>query len=319
MDGLHDDVDSIAPKIVSGPSDARVSRLRQFSSWWEENGEGSPLKADTGDVVDFLNSEDDRGLAPHSLVGTKQTLSEMFDAAIDLGYTDRQDNPVKNANIGRYVDSYGTTTRKQEFADKEGVVYLEAEETRKLRESVPAPKVRNELLVKLMIQVGARRNEVTSIKLDDIDRDKRAVTLRDDKKQKVRTVPYSDLSPELDLWLDKYRASNKPAQRSEYLFVTEQSEQLSPNRIGEIIKKAAEEAGIQEVMYHDASGNPRRKVTPHTLRHTFAVRMLEEGVDIRYLQQLMGHTDISQTEVYLKITDKEAREAYREANPTFEE
>ena len=320
MDGIHPEIEDIVEMVTNDSSDARRTHLRHFSRWWSENRDGSPLEATTQDVVRFLQDESERGLAPHSLVGTKQALAVMFDAAIDLGDTDRGDNPAKQANISRYVDNYGTVTKKKEFAESsEGKIYIEKDESKKLRENVPAPKVRNELLVKLMLQVGARRNEVISIKLSDIDRDNKSVTLRDDKTGKVRTVPYNDLSPELDLWMDKYRASYKPAERSEYLFLTEQSEQLSPNRMGEIINIAAEEAGIQEIMYHDASGNPRRKVTPHTLRHTFAVRLLEEGVDVRYVQKLMGHADISQTEVYLRITDNDAAEAYQEANPTFEE
>jgi len=319
MDGIHPDIEDIAKTVTNGPSDARRTHLRHFSRWWSENSDGSPLEATTKDVVNFLQDESGRGLAPHSLVGTKQTLAVMLDAAMDLDEIDRRDNPVKEANISRYVENYGTVTKKKQFAEStEGKVYLERDEIKKLRENVPAPKVRNELLVKLMSQVGARRNEVVSIKLSDIDRDNRSVTLRDNKTSKVRTVPYNDLSPEVDLWLDKYRASYKPAERSEYLFLTEQSEQLSPNRISEIISIAAEEAGIQEIMYEDAGGNPRRKVTPHTLRHTFAVRLLNEGVDVRYVQKLMGHADISQTEVYLKITENDAGDAYREADPTFE-
>lgn len=321
MSEIHEDIAPFVESIVNGQSDCRMTYARQFSDWWQSNrGEQSPLGATSKDIVDFLNWQSERGLAPHSLRTARQTVAVTFEAAMDLGHVEDRENPAKDIEFSRYVDGYSSNTKKQGFADNdEGIVYLTRKETRKLRESVPDPKLRNELLIKMMVQTGARRNEISSLKLDDVHREQGAVTLRDDKKDKVRTVPYNDLSPELGMWVEKYRAANKPASRSDYLFLTQQSEQLSVNRISDIIRIAADEAGIQEVMYHDANGDPRRKVTPHALRHTYAVRMLEtDEVNLRYLQKLMGHKDISQTETYLKITDDDAAEAYNEADPTFE-
>jgi integrase/recombinase XerD len=197
-------------------------------------------------------------------------------------------------------------------------VYLSRDETRKLRESVPAPKLRNRLILKILIQTGARRNEVISIhREEDIDRDSQTLTLTDSKTGKERQVPYNDLSPELDAWIDKHRAKYITASESPYLFVGHGSEQLNSRRIGEIVRKAADDAGIQETLYADSRGREVRRVTPHALRHTFAIRALEAGMPIHALKELMGHSDIDTTQTYLQITQDDAAAEYHDANVTF--
>jgi len=74
-----------------------------------------------------------------------------------------------------------------------------------------------------------------------------------------------------------------------------------------LIKEAADEAGIQEVMYHDA-GNPRHKITAHSLRSGFAVRALTSGVDRRSVQKQLGHADVEQTMTYLKYRDSDVED-----------
>lgn len=313
----HDGIESLANRFSA---DARKTALRRFSSWWSDNRDGDPLEAERADILDFLEDVDESGVAPQTLRSYRTSLNVMYETARDLKIVDRSENPVRNVDVSRYVDGYGRQTRKEQYSDDgSGIIYLTREETTALRENVPAPKVRNELLVKLMVQTGARRNEVRDIRLDDIDREKRRVTLEDDKTGKSRRVAYTDLSPELGAWLGKYRGGYKTAVESPYLFVTESSEQLSSSAVTRIVAESAERAGIQDVMYTDAAGRERRRVTAHTLRHTFAVRALQsDGVTLRHLQQLMGHDNIEQTETYLEIGDDEAANAYQDADISFE-
>lgn len=81
------------------------------------------------------------------------------------------------------------------------------------------------------------------------------------------------------------------------------------------MKLAAKEAGIQDVQYVDQRGNKQRRVTTHTLRHGFAVNALKCGIDIRRLQKLLGHADISTTQKYLRVIDEDVKEAYHKFNP----
>lgn len=298
---------------------ARRTTFRQFSQWWHENRDGSPTEAETMDLIAFLQHESDRGLAPSSLQTRKSQLSVLYDAFVDFDAFDVTENPLDDIDVGRYVDDYGSTTSKEIYSENgDGIVYLTRDETQKLRENVPAPKVRNELLVKLMIQTGARRNEITTLQIDDVDREENTVKLRDDKTGNVRTVPFNDLSPELGAWLNRYRHGYKTARDSDRLFLSNEAGELSPQRINSIVREAAENAGIQSTMYTDAMGRERYRVTAHALRHTYAVRLVEQDVSIRMLQELLGHSDISMTQVYLKVGSDEAVDAYRDANVTFE-
>lgn len=116
----------------------------------------------------------------------------------------------------------------------------------------------------------------------------------------------------LDQWLDRgYRDSNLPAQSSPYLFLTQRSEQLHDSTVTDkVVKPAAQAAGIQEVMYEDQSGSKRYRVTPHALRHGHAINALKSDIDVRRVQQHLGHSSLEITMEYLQFIDEDVKEAY---------
>lgn len=104
-----------------------------------------------------------------------------------------------------------------------------------------------------------------------------------------------------------------------YLFITYRSEQFRSNLVNDIVKEAAHEAGVQEKLYEDAAGNPRWKVTAHTMRHSFAVQSLKNGMDIRFLSKVMGHENLETTKKYLRVTDDDTRQMVRRYGAGTEE
>jgi integrase/recombinase XerD len=167
-----------------------------------------------------------------------------------------------------------------------------------------------------LFQTGVRSKEVRNIRLRDINRDERSITVADAKSEKFRTVYYNDLEPLLSEWLDLgRRASMRPADDSPYLFLTNRSEQLSQNRPNRIVKEAAENAGIQETIYEDAKGGERYRITTHALRHGFARHCVKSGMDISFLKELMGHENLETTKVYLNYTDQDKQEEVRKHGP----
>jgi len=105
---------------------------------------------------------------------------------------------------------------------------------------------------------------------------------------------------------------------SEYLLPTRDSVHITPGHVTEIVKQAAKNAGLQSYVYTDSSGGRRKKVTPHTLRHSYAINMLRppNQIDVRTLQSHLGHSDLSVTEEYLDyIRDDEKKEYQRVGGP----
>ncbi len=140
-------------------------------------------------------------------------------------------------------------------------------------------------ILKLLYGCGLRLSEVISLQIEDIHSQSHRIDVRASKGRKDRSV----LLPDSLLYdLRKYYKEYKPIK---YLFEGQTSGPYSARSVQQIVKRAARRSGI------------RRRVTPHVLRHSFATHLLEQGTDIRYIQQLLGHTSIKTTQIYTHITD----------------
>ncbi len=133
---------------------------------------------------------------------------------------------------------------------------------------------------------GLRVGEVLNLRITDLDSDRMLINIRQGKGKKDRVTL---LSPRLlDLLRDYYR-EYKPR---EYLFEGEKGGQYSESSTHQIIKRSTRQAGI------------KKHVTMHTLRHSFATHLLENGTDLRYIQSLLGHGSPKTTQIYNHITTK---------------
>lgn len=157
------------------------------------------------------------------------------------------------------------------------------------------------------------------MKLSDIDREEREVQVRG-KNNQIHTAHWQ---PKLDglmtAWLDGgYRDSSPYARESDYLFLSNAAPVLRGKQINRIIVQAAENAGIQEVLYTDARGANQHKVTSHALRHSFAMHWLENGGSIEGLSKHMAHSSVTTTEIYGEILDERAKAEYEQFAPDIE-
>lgn len=160
---------------------------------------------------------------------------------------------------------------------------LTKEEIKKLIGAAYTEKSR--LIMSLLYSSGIRVSELVSMKISDLDlENKRGVV--HGKGNKSRQIFLSEkLCQEIKSFLEKNQNKN-------FLF-TSKDDALTTRNIQKIIKKAKERAGIT------------KKVTPHTLRHSFATHLLEAGVDIRKIQVLLGHSRIDTTQIYTRVSGKE--------------
>lgn len=146
--------------------------------------------------------------------------------------------------------------------------------------------IKHKLIIMFAYSSGLRLGEVVRLKLTDIDRQRMQVRVEQGKGRKDR---YTKLSEKILPVLDKYLEEYKP---EELIFNGEKGKAYSERSVQEVVKSAAIKAGIAQ------------KVTPKTLRHTFATHSLENGIDLRYIQSMMGHASSKTTEIYTHITTK---------------
>lgn len=287
--------------------EARRGDLRDFDSWLKEH------EYDVEDVkpwildeyFTYLQSED---YAPKTIKSRWDSVNQLFKFLSLREVVD--ENPIQVDEIQRrhYTDSKEREHVESTIERK----YITEEEMEQLVAEVPAPKLRNKLLIRLMWQTGVRTNEVTRIRLKDIDRDERSIEVYAKKTGDTRTVYYQEsLDFLLTEWLDGgHRGSFPYADESEYLFVTRIKEKIPDDAVNPIVKEAADRAGIQEELYTDKKGHTRVAITAHSLRHGHAVHSLKSGIDLRRIQEHMGHKSLDMTTRYLDVIDEDVKEAY---------
>ncbi len=162
---------------------------------------------------------------------------------------------------------------------------------------------RDRALLELMYATGMRASEVIGLEVDAVDL--KAGTVRClGKGNKERILPLHErVRAALRAYLEDSRAMLLQGRDATALFINHRGQPLTRQGLWLLIKEYAAAAGIE------------RKVTPHTLRHSFATHMLDGGAGLREVQQLLGHANISSTQVYTKVSTRRKREAYDKAHP----
>lgn len=282
------------------------NNLRQFDSWAEDR-DYEVVEMSALELEEYFLEMNREGYAPNT-IGSRFGAVRSFYKTLAGKFEVIDESPFEELQRRDYVQK---NTRKHDESD---ISYVTPEEKEALCDHVPSPKLRNELIMRLLWQTGIRKSELAQIELDVLDRSGRSVIVWSNKSKEHRTVYYQpSLDLLLDQWLDNgYRAAFAPAENSSYLFVTERAKQMHADTVNEeVVKPAAEAAGIQEVLYTDKSGNKRCRITSHTLRHGHAVHALKSGIDVRTVQQHLGHADLEMTMKYLQLIDDDVKEGYR--------
>lgn len=182
---------------------------------------------------------------------------------------------------------------------------LSIEEVDKLLEIVPkdAFTFRNRCILELLYSTGLRITELVTLKFENISIDDALIKVMG-KGSKERVVPMNDITCE---YLKKYIEEIRPTMikkiQTDYIFLNNHGKPLTRQAVFLMIKKRALEAGI------------KKEISPHTLRHSFATHLLQNGADIRFIQELLGHSDVSTTEIYTHIANETLKKDYNDLNP----
>lgn len=158
---------------------------------------------------------------------------------------------------------------------------------------------RNKAMLELMYATGLRVSELIQLKKQDINMDDALVKTMG-KGSKERIIPIGDYALEaLQIYLNGYRDQLVKKRVTDFVFLNNHGNQLTRQGFFKMIKKLAKEKNI------------KTNFSPHTLRHSFATHLLDCGADLRSIQELLGHSDISTTQIYTHISNELLRENYK--------
>ena len=162
---------------------------------------------------------------------------------------------------------------------------------------------RNKAMLELMYSSGLRVSELINLTVNDVDLKNSLVRIFG-KGSKERIVPLNDYATEaLNNYILYHRPKLFKQKENNYLFLNNHGNQMTRQGFFKTLKKIAKEKGIKS------------ELSPHTLRHSFATHLLKYGADLRSIQELLGHSDISTTQIYTHITNEMLEKNYHEYHP----
>lgn len=165
-----------------------------------------------------------------------------------------------------------------------------------------AKEIRDKAMLELLYATGIRVTELITLKTTDVNLNMGYIVCKDSNKERV--IPFGS---EAKKALTKYLAGTREAMlanpNSEYLFANCSGQSMSRQGFWKLIKYYAKKAGITS------------DITPHTLRHSFAAHLVENGADLRSVQEMLGHSDISTTQIYAHMNHSHIKEVYAKAHP----
>ena len=157
----------------------------------------------------------------------------------------------------------------------------------------------------MLLDTGLRVSELCGLDVDDIDTEDLSALVIGGKGEKDRTVLFTESTVEvIEAWepIRAVRLSMSDDDNLRALFLSSRGRRINPRSIQKMMDRLADSADI-----------PRSRLSPHTLRHTFATGLLERGADLVTIQRLLGHASIATTRIYLEIGDQTLREIYHRA------
>lgn len=166
-----------------------------------------------------------------------------------------------------------------------------------------SPKeIRDKAMLELLYATGIRVTELISLKVSDVNLPMHFIMCRDPHKE--RMIPFGTQAHDaLERYLGGVRAEMVEDKSSEILFANCSGKPMSRQGFWKLIKFYARKAGITA------------DITPHTLRHSFAAHLVENGADLKSVQEMLGHSDISTTQIYANMNHNRIREVYAKAHP----
>lgn len=264
--------------------------IRQFSEWLQQSRDTEVLNANQLNISDYLSYLQEQGKSGATASRTLASLKNFYAYLVSTGFL--ESSPVSaDIHVNR-----GEKKLPQILTGKE-VELLLAQPS-----CVDSKGFRDKAMLEVMYATGMRVTELIDLNVEDVNLELGIIKCNSAKKS--RAIPlYPAALRALTVYMKEVRMLMIADPLEKALFVNVGGVRMSRQGFWKILKFYQAKAGIE------------KEITPHTLRHSFAVHLLENGADLSSLQELMGHSDISSTQMYTHMINQKLRSVYEKCHP----
>lgn len=276
--------------LSSNSISAYSSDLGRYLDHLEHSGKTTPDSIGPEDITRFLSHESKRGLAARSRARLTSAI-RMFHRFL---------------LIERYATQNPSSVIEAPKTSKKLPVFLSNQEVETLLSATAGKSgkdMRDRAMLELLYATGLRVSELVNLKIREINLEA-GYLMTTGKGKKERLVPVGESARErIRDYMETVRCRQDPLNGSTYLFLSRLNEPMSRQAFWNIIKKRAKMAGITQT------------ISPHTVRHSFATHLLANGADLRSVQMMLGHSDLSTTQIYTHVTTERLKKLHQEMHP----
>jgi integrase/recombinase XerD len=286
--------------LSSASLDAYNRDLRDHLGYLMEKKIPFPGGVSASHLLAYLASISARGLAPSSLARKRSSLRGFYGFLREEGIIN--DDPTTLLRGGSPRRRLPSVLNQEEMARLLSVPFS-ADELEESSKQSNLKAYRNRVMLELLYAAGLRESELINLSISDIHLNQGFIRVMG-KGSKERLVPIHPLACELvTTYIKTVRLTLRGAENSTLLFPAPSGAALSRMAVWKIVKHCLTAAGIV------------KKASPHTLRHSFATHLLQNGADLRVIQELLGHTDISTTQIYTHIEPEHLKKIHKRFHP----
>lgn len=264
--------------------------LKGFSNYLIKRDINDFKQVDAKVILDYMKFMRLEGRARNSIIRFVSSMNEFFKYLVRFHYVEI--NPMENVDVPKQTSTYPDVLTVNEI-------------DRLLVQPNTDDKygIRDRTILEVMYATGLRVSETSNLKLDDLHLDLGFIQIVG-KGDKERVIPIGKHAIKwIDIYLNQSRSLLLKNRRCSYLFLNAHGSRISRQSIWCKLKKYVNNAEINKI------------VTPHTLRHSFATHILENGADLRVVQELLGHSDISTTQIYTHVSHEHLIKAFDKYHP----
>jgi len=275
-----------------------ASDLQSLFSFLREKGVASPQEVDKHNLRQYLSKLYDEHIVKPSIARKQSAIRSFYRYLKREG--DIKESPIPLTRKGGRLSAFSIKLERRlpSFLSVEETVHL-----LKAPDLSTAQGQRDRAIMELIYASGLRISELEKLNLEQVNFSTREIRVWG-KGNKERVVLIGEPAAQyLSAYISQARRRLLGEKQGKAVFVNRYGERLTGRMVQKMLHKRAKEAGI------------KKEVHPHTLRHTFATHMLDGGADLRVVQELLGHSQLSSTQIYTHVTSSQARKVYLAAHP----